>query len=90
MGENLTHEIIGIREGEKLHEVMIPVEEARNAVDMGDHYVIQPSHHWWNVSNFKKEIELRGKPMQPLQEYASNTNTQWLSSSDLRVLVNSI
>ena len=90
IGENLTHEIIGIREGEKLHEVMIPVEEARNAVDMGDHYVIQPSHHWWNVSNFKKEIELRGKPMQPLQEYASNTNTQWLSSSDLRVLVNSI
>ena len=35
--------VIGIRPGEKLHEIMIPLEESRNVVDSGDHYIIQPA-----------------------------------------------
>ena len=50
------YKFIGIRPGEKLHEVMIPAEEIRNTVDMGTHYIIQPNHHWWNVSDFKRTV----------------------------------
>ena len=90
LGNDLNYKVIGIRPGEKLHEVMIPEEETRNSIDMGDHFIIQPNHHWWNVSSFKKSVESQGKPMKDLKEYASGTNTQWLSSDELKELLDSI
>ena len=79
--------IIGIRPGEKLHEVMIPAEEIRNTVDMGLHYIIQPNHHWWNVSDFKRAVQTRGKPVNGLQEYASDTNPDWLTQKQIADLI---
>jgi len=90
LGNDLNYKVIGIRPGEKLHEVMIPEEETRNSIDMGDHFIIQPNHHWWNVSSFKKSVESQGKPMKDLKEYASGTNTQWLSPDELKELMDSI
>lgn len=87
LGDDLSYDITGIRPGEKLHEVMIPEEEMRNAVDMGDHYIIQPNHHWWNTSKFKKEIETKGKPITGITEYASGTNTGWLDRVQLADLI---
>ena len=80
-------EVVGIRPGEKLHEVMIPGEESRNCVDMGNYYVLQPSHHWWNVSQFLERVKERGKPIETTFEYASNTNDRWLSAAELKALV---
>jgi len=40
-------DIIGIRPGEKLHELMIPEDDARRTLDMGDYYIIQPEFNWW-------------------------------------------
>ncbi len=40
-------EYIGIRPGEKLHEVLVSEDEARNAVELDEMYIIQPSHPWW-------------------------------------------
>jgi len=87
LGDGLTHEVIGIRPGEKLHEVMIPLEESRNAIDMGDHYILQPAHHWWNVSEFMAHVRDHGTPIETPFEYASNTNDRWLSEAELRALV---
>ena len=83
-------EIVGIRAGEKLHEVMIPGEEARNCVDMGDHYILQPGHHWWNVSAFLERVREQGHPITDSFEYASNTNDRWVSKDELRALVESL
>ena len=87
LGDDLSYHVTGIRPGEKLHEVMIPEEEIRNAVDMGDYYVIQPNHHWWNISEFKEMVEAKGKPISSVKEYASGTNTEWLDQSQLADLI---
>ena len=39
---------VGIRPGEKLHEVMIPIDDARQTLECEDHFLIQPDFHWWH------------------------------------------
>ncbi len=90
LGNNLDYHITGIRPGEKLHEVMIPEEEIRNAVDMGAYYVIQPNHHWWNISEFKEMVETKGTAVTDMAEYASGTNKHWLTSKQLADLIQKI
>lgn len=80
-------DVVGIRAGEKLHEVMIPAEESRNTLDLGDHYVIQPQHHWWNTKAFQEKMQMRGKPIAAGWEYASHTNDWWLSDRELKDIV---
>ncbi len=83
-------EVTGIRPGEKLHEVMIPLEESRNCVDMGDHYIIQPAHHWWNVESFFEKVRDIGKPVEVEFEYDSHNNTQWLTDDELKILIDGV
>ena len=87
LGKNLSFKEIGIRPGEKLHEVMIPQDEVRNTIDMGNHFVIQPNHPWWNISNFKKTLKKKGKEMSFKDGYISNNNDWWLSQKDLNLLI---
>ena len=47
-------EAIGIRPGEKLHEVLISEDEARQAIETEDMYVIQPAHPWWRKENWNQ------------------------------------
>ncbi len=82
-----THRIIGVRPGEKIHEVMIPFEESRNCVDMGDHYILQPSHHWWNVKAFMNRIREKGRAVESPFEYSSDNNTSWLDDTAIAELV---
>jgi UDP-N-acetylglucosamine 4,6-dehydratase len=72
-------QIIGVRPGEKLHEVMIPRDEARNTVELEDFYVLQPHFAWWDRNNWKS-----GVPCGEDFEYSSNTNPHWLSKQDMR------
>ncbi len=74
-------EIVGIRPGEKLHEVLINEEEARNAVEFDNGYVIQP-----HDKRHAKLLE-RGKPCQELFEYNSGTNPESMSIEDLQELL---
>jgi UDP-N-acetylglucosamine 4,6-dehydratase/5-epimerase len=76
-----TLEIVGIRPGEKIHEEMINVSDARSTLDMGDYYVIQPELEWW------PREQLDGTAVPAGFAYASDTNTQWLSYEDLITLV---
>ena len=75
-------EHIGIRPGEKLHEVLISEDEARHTVEVDDMFVIKPVHLWWDERNWA-----HGKPLPDGFRYTSDSNPQWLSVDELRELV---
>ena len=85
-GEN-NYKIIGIRPGEKLHEVMIPMEESLNCIDMNSYYIIQPMFSWWNTNKLKATILKSGKPVAKTFEYSSITNKEWLNIKKLRTFL---
>ena len=79
------YEFIGIRPGEKLHEVMVPEDESRNTLEFDDHFVIQPMHFWWHG---EEELRARGARSCPRDfSYSSETNDQWLGHEALKALV---
>lgn len=84
MAPNLPHKIVGIRPGEKLHEVMVPVDDGRNTLDVGDRYVIQPSFAFWaeNGRAYKN-----AKPASEDFMYTSDANEEWLDEAGLKSLL---
>ena len=76
-------ESIGIRPGEKLHEVLVSEDESRNAVEQEDMYIVKPLYHWWQDENYAN-----AKVLPDGFRYASDTNTLWLSIDELRRLAN--
>ncbi len=75
-------EIIGIRPGEKIHEVMISSDDALNTLEFESHYVIQPAHPWWD--NLKYIKIKGGKPVENDFVYSSDNNSDWLSVERLK------
>jgi len=75
-------EYIGIRPGEKLHEVLVSEDEARNTLELDDMYVIQPAHPWWRVENWRGGI-----PLPDGFRYASDSNSRWLTNHELQELI---
>lgn len=75
---------IGIRAGEKLNEVLISEDESRHTVELEDMYVIQPLHPWWRVENWAGAV-----PLPDGFRYASDTNSHWLTTEELRRMVES-
>ncbi|SDK04027.1 UDP-N-acetylglucosamine 4,6-dehydratase (inverting) [Sediminibacillus albus] len=76
---------VGIRPGEKLHETMITEDDARRTLEYNSYYVIQPEFSWW--SNI---YELEGEKLPEGFKYTSDTNTDWLSVDDLKILVEEV
>ena len=76
-------EIIGIRPGEKLHEVLISEDEARQTVEMQDMYVVQPAETLW----FGRDWEAKGSLLKDGFRYASNTNTEWLNVDQIKKII---
>lgn len=72
---------VGIREGEKLHEVMIAAEDSRHTLEYDNHYVILPEFDWWDIHNehYKDGIKLKEGFV-----YSSGTNDWWLSKEELK------
>jgi len=88
LAPHLPHTYSGIREGEKLHELLIGTEDARHTLEYDDHYMIIPETYAHNPSVLQRFIE--GRPGKKLPEdfsFASNTNSQWLSVADLQQLI---
>jgi UDP-N-acetylglucosamine 4,6-dehydratase len=75
-------ETIGIRPGEKLHEVLVSEDEARNTLEVEDRYIIQPAHPWWRRENW-----VSGRALPEGFRYASDTNERWLSNRELQELI---
>jgi UDP-N-acetylglucosamine 4,6-dehydratase len=76
---------IGIRPGEKLHECMIPADEARNTMEFDDHFVIQPAHSHW--SNKPPAYADEGTCCQEGFSYSSDNNADWLTVEQLRAMI---
>jgi len=74
---------IGIRPGEKLHEVLISEDEARTVVELDDMYVVQPAEAYW----FGREWESIGKPLPDDFRYISNKNDDWLTVEKIQEIV---
>jgi UDP-N-acetylglucosamine 4,6-dehydratase/5-epimerase len=80
-------EIIGIRPGEKLHEIMIPSDEARNTLEYSDFYVIQPPYYNWNDENLKIYNNEKGRSVTENFSYTSDNNPEWFSADELRDVI---
>lgn len=88
MEEQAEIKVIGIRPGEKLHEIMCPEESSRQTIEYQDHYVIVPAIKFFDESiDYKKnKLGEKGKEVQNGFEYSSQTNSDFLSIDDLRKL----
>lgn len=76
---------IGIRGGEKLHEVLISEDEARHTIELNRMYLVQPLHPWW-----MREGTIEGKQLPDGFAYCSDKNEQWLSVKELQGLLEEI
>jgi UDP-N-acetylglucosamine 4,6-dehydratase len=84
----MPQKVVGIREGEKVHELMINDEDARHTLEFDDHFIIIPGIYMQNPEKLEKFLAGRkGKPTREFFSYASNTNDQWLTVEDLRKLL---
>ena len=81
----LEQRIVGVRLGEKIHELLLSVAESPHAVDVGPYYVVCPSADTWTVAQY---IERTGaRPVPHGFEYDSGRNQDWLTVERLRDLV---
>lgn len=74
---------VGIRPGEKLHEIMVTREDSLNTYEYDNHYIIYPQVNWWNESR----IISGGKRIEDGFMYSSDNNTDWYSIEDLKRLL---
>lgn len=85
---NLPQKIVGIRPGEKLHEVMCPADDSHLTLEFDDHYVIQPSITFQNAIDYSKNPSgEKGSPVSSDFEYSSGNNPRFLSIEEIRQLV---
>ncbi|MEG0283289.1 MAG: UDP-N-acetylglucosamine 4,6-dehydratase (inverting) [Erysipelotrichales bacterium] len=75
---------VGIREGEKIHEVMITKDDSRMTYDYGQYYIIYPHFDWFN---FDEQFHPGGKKIEDGFEYHSGDNTEWLSVEEIQELI---
>ena len=74
---------VGIREGEKLHEVMVTREDSLHTYEYKNHFIVYPHYNWWGA----QDVIPGGKLVEPEFEYSSGTNTEWLSIEDIQKLM---
>ncbi len=88
MAPHLGVKIIGIRPGEKMHEVMVPKDDSHLTLEFHDHFVIQPSILFTQQNDFTcNALGEKGVPVRYGFEYSSETNTQWLDAKGLMEMI---
>lgn len=86
LAPDLPHKFVGIRPGEKLHEMMISKDDARNTVELEDRYIIEPETHWWDQERRGFADEGYSRVGEDF-EYVSDQNEQWMEAKDLLPLL---
>jgi len=84
LAPGIPHTIVGIRPGEKLHEVMITEDDSRSTVELEDRYVIEPVFSYWNRRSFRED---GAKTVAEGFRFASDINTQWLDGPALKKML---
>lgn len=89
MAPHLGVNIIGIRPGEKLHEIMVPRDDSHLTLEFHDHFVIRPSIIFTQQNDYTTNLlGETGTPVKQGFEYSSETNTQWLDAKGLMEMIN--
>jgi len=78
-------DVVGIRPGEKLHETMVPEDDAHNTFEYDDHFVIRSLAAGSGNAQFNRN---GGRPCPEGFRYSSDNNSRWLSLNELQTLVN--
>lgn len=78
-------EFVGIRPGEKLHEVLVPEDDARRTLEFGDYFIIEPELGFWEPQ--RAQHLKTGKPCRDGFRYSSDTNQQTLTPAEIRNLI---
>lgn len=77
---------IGIREGEKLHEIMVTVEDSMTTYEYDKHFIVYPQMVW----NNRQQPDLSGKKVPAGFSYSSDNNTEWLTVEEIRELLKNV
>ena len=77
---------VGIREGEKLHEIMVTVEDSMTTYEFDKHFIVYPQMTW----NNKQKPNAAGKKVPEGFSYTSGNNSEWLSVEDLQRLLKDV
>ena len=87
IGPECELEMVGIRPGEKLHEVMVPADESMSTLEFDDFFVIQPAFRFWDPVEHGRYADQTGRPVPLDFEYRSDTNDRWMSAEDLHKVI---
>ncbi len=85
LAPDIERRIIGIRPGEKVHEILITEDESRHATAFEDHFAIYPSFAFWRTVDYP-----RGEELPPGFRYTSDHNDRWLDADDIRALTHGV
>jgi len=84
LAPGMAQKTVGIRPGEKLHEVMVPIDDGRMTLEQADHFIIQPAFRWWT----RDDCVVNGaKPVREDFVYSSDNNDEWLDADSLRQIL---
>jgi UDP-N-acetylglucosamine 4,6-dehydratase len=84
IGPDCRHEIVGIRPGEKLHEMMVEPESGHNTLDCGSHYIIQPVLSFWDPSVHSNG---QARPCPAGFSYTSGANDRWVEPEQMKQMI---
>jgi len=84
LAPHLPTRVVGIRPGEKLHEVMITEDDSRLTLELDDRYVIEPAFRWWDREPY---LASGATPVTEGFRFASDTNDDWLDALRLNRLL---
>ena len=87
---DIPQNICGIREGEKLHELMINSDDSRNTLEFEKHYTILPETNYDQAGDVYSSIRKCGKILPEGFSYTSDNNTQWIKEDELSSLISTI
>ncbi len=87
-GPGLKHDIIGIRAGEKMHEIMCPRDDSHHTIEFNDHFVITPSIRFFDrdIDYSVNAIGEKGKAVDFGFEYNSGSNSHFLTVAEIAAL----
>jgi len=88
LAPNLPHKIVGIRPGEKLHEVMCPSDDSHLTLEFDDHYVVRPAIVFnEHTDYYTNRLGEKGRDVEQNFEYSSGSNSWWLTGEQLLAMI---
>ena len=88
LAPDLPHNIIGVRAGEKLHEIMCPSDDSHLTLEFDNHFVIKPTIQFVNKLDFQiNALNQKGNYVKRGFEYSSNNNNEWLTKDSFLKLI---